>query len=134
MYTYKTIIRLRDTDAAGVIYFPNLLDIAHSAFESYMEQAGYGLGKAITTSPVVWPVVHAEADYRAPLRAGDPVTVTMMLQRLGDTSFSLTYAIEKNDVLAGEVRIVHVTVDRQTRLKTPLSPELRTALKGIEER
>lgn len=133
MYIFETRLRLRDTDAAGLIYFPNLLDLAHSAFESYMEEAGYGLGKAIATSPVVWPVVHAEADYRAPLRAGDAITITMNLQRLGHTSFSLAYDIKKKDVLAGAVRIVHVTVDRHTGTKTPLSPELRTALKGIGE-
>lgn len=42
-YIYKRIIRFQDTDAAGVVYFANILAMGHEAYEASLNQVEINL-------------------------------------------------------------------------------------------
>lgn len=116
-------IYLRDTDATGVIYFTELQRIALEAFEDHFD-----LKKMLSQENFLLPIVHAEADYKVPLRCGDEVEISFTLTP-GISSLTVSYQIMLRDVLAAAVTIVHVAVDRQTLVSIPL-PEMFYVLSG----
>lgn len=129
MFTFKSTVRMGDTDAAGIIYFANQLRIAHEGFEHFLDTVGLGVGHMLASTDYRFPIVHAEADYKSPLRVGDPLTICMTADRIGHSSSSLLFRIyDRHDKEVGTVKIVHVAVDKTTWKKRALPVELKDAL------
>ena len=112
LFEYPFTLRLHDTDAAGVIYFARLLDRAHEAYEAFLESAGLPLNNWLGQGPQL-PLVHAEADFLAPIRLGRQVRVKLWATEVGRTSFTLDYAFtgEGGEKLA-RARTVHVAMQQ----------------------
>ena len=128
MFTCKTIVRMNDTDAAGVIYFANQFRIAHEAFEQFLDSVKLSVGHMLDNSDYLFPIIHAEADYKAPLKVGDALTINMSVDRIGDSSVSLLFRLlDRHGKKVGTVKIVHVAVDKATWKKRPLPQELKDA-------
>ncbi len=132
MYTHTTTLRLRDTDATGAIYFPNIFDLSLQALEAYMESANMPSSAMIRAGRYNVPVVRAEADYLKPIGTGERLRIEVINDNVGETSFTIFYRICNAD---GEemarVRITHVLVDREQGGKTPLTNELRGIIDGL---
>jgi YbgC/YbaW family acyl-CoA thioester hydrolase len=108
-------ISLGDTDAAGVLFYPRLFELAQRAFERFTGDRGFPITR-FWEDKVLAPVVHVEADYRAPLRLGEPITVETTVEQIGDTSFRMAYIVRKVDgTLAAEALVVHACIDRDGR-------------------
>ena len=75
MTRHSVTVRLHHTDAAGVLFYSRLFELVQEAFETAMETAGLPLGELLRDGGFRIPVVHAQADYRAPVRVGDVLEV-----------------------------------------------------------
>jgi YbgC/YbaW family acyl-CoA thioester hydrolase len=135
MFCYQTVIRLRDTDATGVLYFSELQRLALDAFEAYWLSIDLSLAQWIEQSQCLMPIVHAEADYFSPLRLSDEIEIRMALENIGTTSFSLVYHFYHivKKVVAGKVKIVHVCVSRGTGQKIVLADSLIQQLRAMPQ-
>ncbi len=131
MFIYQTRVRLRDTDATGVLYFSEQFNFAMEAFEEFLKVRGFSLRELMNT-PYLLPVVHAEADYLSPLMVGDVLEINMQVSKIGSSSVTLEYTFfdltRRAD--AGKAQIVHVVVDKETRRPTPIPDFLRSLLEG----
>lgn len=135
MYTYTTTLRLHDTDAAGVLYFANQFRFAHEAFESFMASTGLGVPEIIHNADYQIVIVHAEADYTAPLFLGDRLSVQVLPDHIGESSFSILYRFLKDDGHAvGIAKTVHVSIDRKSRKKRPLPADIRATIEKLQQR
>lgn len=133
MFERTYTLRMRDSDAAGLIYFAEQFRIAHETFEEYLERLGFGFGTLLRDTAYVLPIVHAESDYRAPLHVGDRLTIRLDVERIGDSSFTLRYDLSHEDGRnVGTVKTVHVATDRATRQKVTLPFEVRELLQGLK--
>ena len=129
MFTYTTTVKLHDTDAAGLLFFGHQFTIAHDAYELFLESIGFGLAHVIRESDFLLAIVRAEADFRQPVFVGDKLNVHLNLERIGETSFTLTYDLvgaDGEDI--GAVKTVHVCLDKSKRTKRTLPNGLRAAL------
>lgn len=126
MFRFATTVKLYDTDASGALFFAQQFRLTHDACEAFLATTGlFVQGKPI----MLLPVVHAEADYAAPLRWGDAVVVEVRPGRVGTTSFGLSYRLCKRDgTVAGTVETVHVAVSGKTGRPVRLPAALRKAL------
>ena len=132
MYSYNTTLRMHDTDAAGVLYFVNQLRIAHEAFEAFMASAGLGIAQIIDNADYQIVIIHAEADYTAPLFLGDRITVEVLADHIGETSFAILYRFLKDEGHAvGIAKTVHVAIDRKTRKKRHLPMDIRATIEKL---
>jgi len=129
MFRYQTTIYLKDTDATGVIYFSEQLKLALQAFETFLRPSHFSL-KELLDSSYLLPIVHAEADYLAPLTVDDEVDVILYLDKIGTSSFTLSYDFfnKTSAILAGTAKITHVTILKETKKSTPIPSELRVIL------
>ena len=129
MFTYKTQIRLHDTDAAGIIFFANQFKIVHDAYEHLLEKFGFSFPQMLKGGKYFLPIVHAQSDYKAPLHAGDKITVIITVGHIGKTSFSFEYKIHNvKNILVGTAKTVHVTINPKTKTKIVLPLKIRNAL------
>lgn len=132
MFTHQTTIRLHHTDAAGLLFFAEQFKLAHDAYESFMESIGYAFAPLLRSSTYLLPIVHAEADFGAALSTGDKITIQVVAERIGDTSFTLGYTLLRNGAeMVGTVKTVHVLIDKRTGQAITLLPELREKLATI---
>ena len=126
MYAYQHKIKLHETDAAGLIFFSHQLKIMHDAYESLLENMGLGFAELIKNRNYFLPIIHAEADYKMPLFVGDVIEIQVMVENVGNTSFTFVYKLlNHQQQIVGTGRTVHVTVDKKTHQKVLLPKEMR---------
>lgn len=127
MFTHSVTIRLGQTDAAGVLFFARQFDLVHEAFEAWLESLDLPLGRLLASSPVACPVVHAEADYTAPLRVSDRVDIAVRVAAMTERSFTMAFVLSRPDgSRVGTARIVHACIDRASGRSVPLPDGVRT--------
>lgn len=126
-------IHLKETDATGVIYFAEQLRMAQETLEFFLAQNHLPLGRILKEEPFFLPVVHAEADYIAPIFVGDELEIELKVEAIGSSSFTLGFTYLRQQVLVGKAQLIHVTVNKETRRPMPIPEKLRTILVGVQE-
>lgn len=134
MFKARQKVRMHDTDMAGILYFPRQFRFIHDTFEDLMEKEGFSFEKLFQQMNFIFVVVHAEADYIAPMTVGDHLEVRTYVSNIGTSSFTFSYEIYKLETmtLAGKGKTVHCTLNMQTRTKIPIPDELRKILQKYE--
>ena len=128
---YRFTVRLHDIDAAGVMFFGHLFRHAHDAYEALMVGRGRPLAGLIQAG-VRLPLVHAEADYRQPLRHGEEIQVEVACEALGGSAFTLVYRFcDAGGVLRATARTVHVHLAADGAGSAPLPDEIRRVLGAL---
>lgn len=128
MFTLKTSVKLHDTDAAGLLFFANQFRMVHDCYEACLTEHGLPFGKILATADYILPIVHAEADFNAPLQPGQEIDITLQVAKIGTTSFVLDYTLlDYQGIQVGNAQTVHVCMDAATRKKRPLADEIREA-------
>ncbi|MBF0594069.1 MAG: acyl-CoA thioesterase [Candidatus Omnitrophica bacterium] len=130
MFQYKTQIFLHHTDAAGRLFFGNQFYLIHEAFETFLEHIGFSIADMMNDPEFTFPLVHAESDYKSILIAGDRITISVAVEKIGDSSVTICYEIRKADgTLAGTAKTVSVMVRLATGLKAHIPDEWRKKFK-----
>jgi 1,4-dihydroxy-2-naphthoyl-CoA hydrolase len=127
-------VRFGDTDAAGVLHFPQLLHWCHQAYEESLERFGLAASEIFPsphhTPAVALPVVHCQADFLAPLVVGDPLAIQLEPRRLDPGSFELQYCFFKEQQPAARALSRHLAIDSASRRRCPLPPAINRWLEA----
>jgi 1,4-dihydroxy-2-naphthoyl-CoA hydrolase len=122
-------VRFGDTDAAGVLHFPRLLHWCHEAYEQSLERFGIPAadvfpavvaGSGTPVPPIALPVVHCQADYRAPLVCGDALLIRLEPRRLDPGCFELHYSFHCGEQEAARALSRHLAVEAASRRRCAL--------------
>lgn len=130
-FQYNRTIRFADTDAAGVVYFAQILSICHEAYEESLQQAAINVGTFFSRGAIAVPITHAEADFRRPLRCGDAITIQLTPQQITPDSFEVRYEVRHEGKVAAIALTRHVCIETATRQRHPLMLELTQWLQAI---
>ena len=125
VFIYRRVIRFHETDAAGVVYFANILSLCHEAYEAALSHAGIDVRTFFGGTALAVPVVHASVDFRRPLYCGEQVAIALTPHTLDNTNFEIHYRLsnpEEKTVATALTR--HVCIDSTSRQRQPLSSEL----------
>ena len=75
------------------------------------------------------PMIHSEAKYRKPLRAGETVEIEITVTILKESSFELTYLFKNSKgEITNNVRTVHVFVNKADWKKMKITDEIKEGL------
>lgn len=133
-FLYERTIHFPDTDAAGVVFFPNYLAICHEAYEEAITAAGIDPRAYFSERDgLVLPVSRSEADYLRPLFVGDRLRVSVAPALIDENQFRLSFELLKLgtvEKLAARVRTEHVCISASTRERRPLPADLRNWITG----
>jgi 1,4-dihydroxy-2-naphthoyl-CoA hydrolase len=129
LYTERRPVRFQEVDAAGTIFYPRVLEYFSDAYLALLAAGGVDMHGRISDRSLLTPIVHAEADYLAPLRFGDTATVEIAAARVGERSFTLGFRVLRQDgALAAVGQVVYVALDPLTYKPTRLPEDLRNKL------
>ena len=126
----KLRVRFEDVDYAQVVYFPNLFGYCHNVFEDFFEhEVGALYSVMLRDRKVAFPSVHAEADFKRPLRFGDLIRVEMDTLNVGESSIRSRYRmfLDTAAELLAEVQIVTSAIDLAVFRATPIPADVRAA-------
>jgi 1,4-dihydroxy-2-naphthoyl-CoA hydrolase len=123
-FTYNRTVRFSDTDAAGVVYFANVLSICHEAYEASLEASSINLKEFFSNTSVAFPIVHADVDFFRPMFCGDKLTISLIPQKTGVDKFEIAYEIVVDDVMVAKAITRHVCIEVSSRSKRELSGEI----------
>ncbi len=130
-FTYRRIIRFHETDAAGVVYFANILTLCHEAYEASLATSGVDIRAFFGGGALAVPVVHAAIDFRRPAHCGDQVAIALIPHLLDTTSFEISYCLRNDKQKTVATALTrHVCIDSASRQRHPFSPELSQWLRS----
>jgi len=134
MFTTTILVRFGDLDAAGIAYYPNLVNYLHESFEDffvgcigrpYPEVYAEGLG---------FPTVKLDVEFAAPVRYGDHVEMRLFVEQVGRSSVQMRYEAFVASRPVFRARNVAVMVEMKTFRPTPLPAWLRERFLAALER
>ncbi|MCP5062211.1 MAG: acyl-CoA thioesterase [Ignavibacteriae bacterium] len=128
MFTTKYKISFGETDPGGIIFFAELFKITHIVYERLFENFGTKRNYFLDDEFMI-PIVHTEADFVSPMKFGDEIKCTVMVEDIGSTSFLLKYQFQKNDKIMATSKTTHVMVNKNNFVKTKIPIELMEKLK-----
>ena len=132
MHIYQHKIKLHETDAAGILFFANQFKFIHDAYETVLEKIGFSFSELLNNQSFFLPIVHAESDYKRPLFVGDLVEIQIIVENVGNTSFTFAYKLlNPKGELVGTAKSVHVTIDKKTRQKIALPSAMRAKIEDL---
>ncbi len=114
-------------DQQGVVFNMWYFAWFDDAMSQFLGDAGYPYQELIADGLDVH-LVHAEADWRAGVRYGESVLIDVVTEKIGSTSFTLSFSVRAGSQLRSTARIVYVLVGTDGSGKQPLPPKLRAAL------
>lgn len=125
-FTHTRTIRFQDTDAAGVVYFANVLAICHEAYEESLAASGINLKSFFSDPSVAIPIVHASVDFLRPMFCGDKLLVHSIANYLTNNEFEVSYQIVAAvvDKVVAKAITKHVCINPVSRTRTQLPDEL----------
>lgn len=123
-FTYPRTVRFQDVDAAGIVFFPRVLEYFHDAYVAWMDAERLGFVEAVATRRWGAPIKHVEATFVRPMRFGDAIAVELVGAFLDGTDIWIAYRIlsSSGDLLAfGQTH--HVFIDLATFKRARLPPD-----------
>jgi acyl-CoA thioester hydrolase len=109
-------VRWGDLDAFG--------HVNNATYLVYAQEARYAWSKMIEMV-----VARAEVDFVAPIYTGDfNLDIEIWVNKIGTSSFGVTYEMKNGDELVAVVKTVQVTVSMETKKSRPLNDAERDFL------
>ncbi len=127
-------VRFGDVDPAGIAYYPRIFEYVHQAFEALWDvHVGKRYYHLVAEERLGFPLVHAQVDFKHPLRFGDRPLVRVTTFQVGRTSLGLHYAFEVDDVLCVDARMTVVCVELGELKPLPIPPAYRERFEALLE-
>jgi len=115
-YQNEQYVRWGDLDAFG--------HVNNATYLVYAQEARFAWSKMIEMV-----VARAEVDFIAPIYTGDIyIDVEIWVNKIGNSSFGLTYEMKNGDELLARIKTVQVTVSMDTKKSRPLKDSEREFL------
>ena len=112
----KQYVRWGDLDAFG--------HVNNATYLVYAQEARFAWSKMIEMV-----VARAEVDFLAPIYEGDIyLDIEIWVNKIGTSSFGVTYEMKNGDKLVAVVKSVQVTVSMETKKSRPLNDAEREFL------
>ena len=136
-FTKERRIRFSDCDPAGIVFYPQYFVMFNGLVEDWItESLGIGYHQLVMQRRVGLPTVRLEADFKAVSRLGDPVTLSLAVERLGQRSLTLDLRCSGQgaDDVRMNLRQVIVTTSLDTHRSIDIPADLRAAIESSRGR
>ncbi len=128
-YTTEIQVRFSDADAYG--------HVNNATFFTYMETARFHYLRDkfvnLMNRGIIFLVAKAECEYKNPINLSDRVFITIKVDRIGNTSFTLLYELHNGaGKLFGIGKTVLVAFDTSLNKPVRIPDEFLSVLEGVE--
>ncbi len=133
MFTTSILVRFGDLDAAGIAYYPNLVNFLHESFEDFFVGHVGRPYPEVYRDGIGFPTVKLEVEFLSPVHYGDRVAIEVAVEKIGRSSVRLRYhgSVEGHPVF--RARNIAVVVDMRTFRPMGLPSWLRERFEAAME-
>lgn len=133
-HDFMTPVRVyfEDTDAGGVVYHANYLRFTERARTELLRSWGIQSSEIAADMSTLIVVRHLEADYKAPARLDDLLTVRSSIIDLGKASFTMQQNVYRGETLLVAMKVVLACMGTDAKAAR-MPPALRHKLEGLLE-
>lgn len=113
-FVHRRTVEFAETDMAGIVHFANFFRWMESAEHSFFQSLGLMLHGQTEEGMRGWARVHAECDYKTPLRYPDDVEVKITVREKRATSITYDHVFTRvsdggaEEVARGVITAVYV--------------------------
>jgi acyl-CoA thioester hydrolase len=127
-FRYYLRVRYGECDAQKVVFNARYAEYVDLATTEFLRALGYG--EQLFSGELDFQLVKQTIEWKAPARFDQVLEISVFAKGLGNTSFTLAaeFRIAGHDRLIATAETVYVLVKQHTLTKTPLPPDLRTAM------
>jgi len=126
-FVHEEQVRFRDLDPMG--------HVNNAVFLTYLEQARVAffseMGAATGLEDMNMIIERVEIDFKAPVRLGQEVEVSVRASRFGTKSFDLDYELRVEGELVAVAKSIQVAYDYKLREPVPVPAEWREKLSAV---
>ena len=126
-FVHEERVRFRDLDPMG--------HVNNAVFLTYLEQARVAffseMGAATGLEDMNIIVARVEIDFKAPVRLGQEVEVSVRASRFGTKSFDLDYELRVEGELVAVAKSIQVAYDYDRREAVPVPAHWREKLSAV---
>ena len=126
-HQFETRVYYEDTDLGGIVYYANYLKFIERARTEYVRTLGIDQGRLKAETGIVFAVRRIEADYLAPARFDDVLTVETALEAMTTARITMTQRVRRDGTLLFDAQVTLVALGPEGR-PARLPAELRRAL------
>jgi acyl-CoA thioesterase FadM len=140
LFLFRTHVRFHQADPAGIMFFGHVGALAHDAYEGFVGSLGFTYSEWFENPEWAVPIRRTTCDYLRPMPAGLELTIVVGVEKIGETSFTLTYSfhgrdnVDRHDETFAKMQIVHSFIDKKTRAKFPIPSVVRGKLEAYQGR
>jgi len=128
-YRSQILVRFAHCDPAGIVFYPRYIEMFNNLVEDWCRDLGIPFAEIREGRGLGLPVVHVEADFAAPSRAGEILSATLAVRSVGRSSLTLDIVFQGPDGV-DRVRgsLVAVLVDVASQRPVPFPAGVREKL------
>lgn len=131
-FRYTRRINFGETDLAGLVHFSNYFRIIEEAEHAFLESLSIPVIQSGKNGILGMPKASIQCSFRQPLTFRDQAEVLLKISRLGKSSITLEFEVQKAEVLVaeGNFTLVFCTIESSSTeiSKEEIPPEWRKRL------
>lgn len=114
-------VEFSDTDMAGIMHFANFFRFMEVTEHAFCRTLGFSVFPEFREGAVGWPRVHADCEYKYPLRFEEEVEIHLLVKEKRPKVVTYTFIFRKQqdgktiEVARGHITAVCVSLDPETR-------------------
>jgi len=121
-------VEFAETDLAGIMHFSNFFRFMETAEHAFFRALGFSIHTTQLDPPVGWPRVHAECDYKRPLKFEDEVEVHLLVKEIRAKTIEYGFVFRKlgaqaEEVARGSLVVACVARDAKGQMKSVPIPK-----------
>ncbi len=126
-HQFPVTVYYEDTDMGGIVYHANFLRFIERARSDFVRRLGVDQN-AMRDAGVVWVVTRIEADYIAPARFEDALTVETSVEKRTSARLTMAQVVRRDGQELFRAMVTAVCMDMKTGKPVRLPAEVRASL------
>ncbi len=126
-HQFPVTVYYEDTDMGGIVYHANFLRFIERARSDFVRRLGVDQN-AMRDAGVVWVVTRIEADYIAPARFEDALTVETSVEKMTSARLTMAQVVRRDGQELFRAMVTAVCMDMKTGKPVRLPAEVRASL------
>ncbi len=128
------LVRFSHCDPAGIVFYPQYFIMFNGLVEDWFNQGlGVNYARTITERRLGFPIVNLNCDFIAPSKIGEIITLTLKLERLGNSSMEIGVVCSYRQEERLRARFVLVAMDLDRQRAQPMPADLRALMQAFQQ-
>lgn len=124
-------IRFGQTDAAGITYYPRLVEMINDIVEDFFaDVVNFSYKEMIVETDYGVPTVNLNVNFKNPAELEDYVVWSLVVTKIGRASFSvfIDAKVEEKEILTADVKLVYIKGKGNIMKSYPLPDHVRECM------